>query len=128
MAELSEKPPSELRQNAKTANLARNKGHIKRNPKLKEAVVVEDGAFVTDGVTIPFRLYRPKDSATPAPCAVFYHGGGWIIGSVDEDDIYCRMIVRDLGHIVISFEYRMSPEHTFPTPVDDCYNSLLWVR
>jgi acetyl esterase/lipase len=127
MAELSGKSMAELRQLARKANLARNAGYLKRNSDLRDAVAVEDSAFVAEDITISLRIYRPRGADAPTPCAVFYHGGGWIIGSVDEDDIFCRMIVRDLGHVVISVEYRLAPESPFPIPVDDCYKSLLWV-
>jgi hypothetical protein len=127
MAELAGKQPAELRQSAKDVNAGRNRGYIQRNPLLESAVDVQNSDFVTDGVTIPIRIYHPKNSAGPAPAAVYYHGGGWIIGSIEEDDIFCRMIVRDLGHVVVSVEYRMAPECVYPIAVDDSYGALLWV-
>jgi acetyl esterase len=92
-----------------------------------EVEVAHHELGVTDG-KIAIRRYWRKDSSAPAPAAVFYHGGGWIMGSLPADDIFCRMIARDLGHVVLSVDYRLAPEHPYPTPVNDCYEAYVWVR
>ena len=96
---------------------------------LKNLVVTEDDEIdVDDGTRIAVRIYRPKEyDGKVLPAAVFYHGGGWRVGSIQGDDWLCRMIVRDSKHVVVSVEYRLAPEHPFPTPVNDAYAGFLWV-
>ena len=75
---------------------------------------------------IPVRLYDPG-TAAPAPCLVFLHGGGWVLGNVQGYDGVCRRLARDGGFRVLSVDYRLAPEHKFPIPLDDCLAALRWV-
>lgn len=75
------------------------------------------------GGSLPARLYRPSDSSLARhgrlPCVVFYHGGGWVVGSVDSHDDLCRRIANASGSAVVSVEYRLAPEHKYPAAADD---------
>jgi cation diffusion facilitator CzcD-associated flavoprotein CzcO/acetyl esterase/lipase len=73
------------------------------------------------------RIYVP-DREGPMPVVVFYHGGGWIAGSLDLADAPCRQLADQLGAIVVSAHYRLAPEHPFPAATDDTYAALCWVR
>ena len=67
---------------------------------------------------IRVRVYRP--SAAPAlPILVWFHGGGWVIGSLETHDNLCRLLCDDAGAIVVSVDYRLAPETKFPGAVDD---------
>lgn len=69
------------------------------------------------------RLYRP--SAEPdLPVVVFFHGGGWVTGTLDSHDLLCRLIARESGCAVVSVDYRLAPEFPFPTPLEDCYAAV----
>jgi len=70
------------------------------------------------------RVLLPK--AKPTALVVFYHGGGWVIGGIDESDIIARFMVDDTGAGVVLVDYRLAPEHPFPAPLEDCYDALLW--
>jgi acetyl esterase/lipase len=70
------------------------------------------------------RVLLPK--AKPTALIVFYHGGGWVIGGIDESEIIARFMVDDTGAGVVLVDYRLAPEHPFPAPVEDCYDALLW--
>lgn len=72
------------------------------------------------------RLYRAT-AAAAAPVMVFFHGGGWCIGSVQSHDGLCRHLALLSGCNVVSVEYRLAPEHPFPAPLDDCYTATRWV-
>ena len=79
---------------------------------------------------IPARHYRPDAHAaeagrTPA-ILVFYHGGGYTIGSIDSHDAQCRLICRDGGVHVLSIGYRLAPEHKFPAGVVDAFAAYRW--
>jgi acetyl esterase len=78
---------------------------------------------------IPLRLYRGTqlDPTAPQPALVYYHGGGWVLGSLDSHDGVCREIARRTGITVISVDYRLGPEHLFPAAVDDAMAAACWV-
>ena len=74
------------------------------------------------------RLIRPVDRPVqPGPALLWIHGGGYIVGLAAQDDALCRLYARRTGAIVASVDYRLSPEHPFPTPLDDCYEALRWL-
>lgn len=73
------------------------------------------------------RLYRPSGSSSPAPGLVWIHGGGYVIGSAAQDDRLCRDWADRLGVVVAAAEYRLAPEHPYPTPLEDCYQVLTWL-
>lgn len=83
-----------------------------------------------DGRSIRARLYQPvaPSRAEPMPALVYYHGGGFTVGSVDTHDALCRMFARDAQCAVLSVDYRLAPEHKFPTAVDDAADALRWLH
>lgn len=87
---------------------------------------VRDYAFDGPHGDVPVRVYRP-DVETPAPTLVFYHGGGWTLGTLDSADDLCRNLARRVGGVVVSVDYRLAPEHPFPAGLDDAYAALGWV-
>jgi acetyl esterase len=89
---------------------------------------VVDRTIPGPGGEIPVRIYTPKGASSGAlPCLVYYHGGGWVIGTLDTTDAICRAVANRAGCKVVSVDYRLAPEHKFPAPVDDCYAALKWV-
>jgi len=76
------------------------------------------------------RLYRPAVPA-PAPAVIVYHGGGfWMAGGQTMRtlaDPLCRRLVAHLGAVVLAVDYRLAPEHKYPTPVQDCFTALRWI-
>ncbi|MBR8040516.1 alpha/beta hydrolase [Burkholderia cenocepacia] len=83
-----------------------------------------------DGRTIGARLYLPvaPSLAEPLPALVYYHGGGFTVGSVDTHDALCRMFAHDAQCAVLSVGYRLAPEHRFPTAVNDADDALQWLH
>jgi acetyl esterase len=73
------------------------------------------------------RRYRPADPAGPLPALVYFHGGGFVVGSLDLYHADCRRIAAEVGAVVVSVDYRLAPEHPFPAPLEDCYSALVWV-
>ena len=76
---------------------------------------------------IPIRIYYPTESATPLPAIMYFHGGGWVIGSLETHDEQCRSMANATEAIVISVDYRLAPEHPFPAAPNDCYTATCWV-
>jgi acetyl esterase len=82
-----------------------------------------------DGPAGPLRVrvYRPLEpSCGPRPLAVFMHGGGWVVGSLDSHDPLCRALCVRGGAVVVSVDYRLAPEHRFPAAPDDCEAAARW--
>lgn len=77
---------------------------------------------------VRLRLYRPKAINPGAPVLLWMHGGGLIIGSPEQNDRAMFHIVRHAECVVVSVDYRLAPNHPFPTPLDDCYAALKWVH
>jgi acetyl esterase len=71
------------------------------------------------------RIYRPKDGLPAA--LVYFHGGGWVVGSLESADATCRALTNRSRCVVISIDYRLAPEHKFPAAVDDAYAATRWV-
>ena len=78
-----------------------------------------------DADGVPVRVYRPRPDEG-LPIFVVLHGGGWVIGNVEEYDRTARQLANASGAIVVSVDYRSSPEHPFPAPLDDCWRALQW--
>jgi acetyl esterase len=78
-----------------------------------------------DADGVPVRVYRPAPDPN-LPILVVFHGGGWVIGNVEQYDATARQLANASGAIVVSVEYRLSPEHPFPAPLDDCFAALQW--
>lgn len=78
---------------------------------------------------IALRLYWPEaaNSLKDLGLLVAYHGGGWVMGSLNTYDNFCRYLCKYGEAIIISVEYRLAPEHKFPVAVDDSYAALSWV-
>jgi acetyl esterase len=70
---------------------------------------------------VGMRLYRPQGSSASdvLPCLIFAHGGGWVFGDLDTHDHLARSLANAAGCAVLSVDYRLAPEHVFPTAVDD---------
>ena len=76
---------------------------------------------------IPVRIYTPAVGAGPFPAFVYFHGGGWVIGTLDMSDGRCRYLCVDGGCVVVSVDYQLAPEAKFPLPLEECYAVTDWV-
>jgi acetyl esterase len=76
------------------------------------------------GAAIAGRLYLP--AAKPPALIVYYHGGGWTFGSIETHDGPLRSFANLTGAAVLSIDYRLAPEHPYPTPFEDAYTALSW--
>ena len=78
------------------------------------------------GVETPARLYRPSGKVGPLPIMVFVHAGGYVFGSIETHDSFCRLMCSGAECLVLSFDYRLSPEHKFPAAHEDSHAALCW--
>jgi acetyl esterase len=78
-----------------------------------------------DGHGLPARLYAPSDEKLPV--LLYFHGGGFTIGSVATHDVLCRQLSHLAGCAVVSVDYRLAPEYKFPTAANDAWDALQWL-
>jgi len=100
------------------------------NPEPPELKSVAPLAIPAPHGSIPGRIYTPnklRQTDGLAPCLVFFHGGGWVIGDLDTHDVVCRKLADEGQLIVISIDYRRAPEHKFPAAVDDAITATAWI-
>ncbi|KAJ6113290.1 esterase [Penicillium sp. IBT 18751x] len=89
-----------------------------------------------EGGNITIRIFEPAvkhdDQGQPLKRAAYvnFHGGGWVFGGLNTDHDYCKRLVHALDGemVVFDVDYRLSPEHRFPVPVDDCWTAFNWIR
>lgn len=85
---------------------------------------VEDRRIPGPAGEIPVRIYRPEGAPSGLVC--FFHGGGFVLCSLETHDELCRTLCRDSAAVVVSVDYRLAPEHRYPAAADDCYAALAW--
>jgi acetyl esterase/lipase len=86
-----------------------------------------DVEVITLGSGVGVRLFRPAGVPEPAPALLWIHGGGYVMGTAQQDDALCRRFSRKLGITVASVDYRLAPEHPYPAALEDCYSALTWL-
>ena len=106
------------------------KGRVVTNPEPPELKSVQPLAIPSPHGSIPARIYTPmrlRRTNGLAPCLVFFHGGGWVIGDLDSHDVVCRKLADEGQLVVISVDYRLAPEHKFPAAVEDAITATRWI-
>jgi len=77
---------------------------------------------------LSLRVYAPLEMArSPAPGLVYFHGGGWVAGSLETHDGLCRRLCEASGYRIVAVDYRLAPEHPFPAGLTDCLTALNWI-
>jgi acetyl esterase len=87
--------------------------------------VARDVTIRVRDTTIRGRLYRDSEDGV-LPLVVYYHGGGWLLGSIDSHDVTTRLLAKASGCAVLSVDYRRGPEHRFPAAVEDAVDAVRW--
>jgi acetyl esterase len=93
---------------------------------IQEVARVEDRTIPGPARPIPVRVYWPENGKN-LPALVYYHGGGWVIGDLDSWDRTLRALTNASGCVVISVDYRLAPEHKFPSAVEDADAAVRYV-
>jgi len=111
--------PTEVREriNAKILAITAEKPEVRS---------VSDITITQDGQATPLRIYTPNESEH-LPIILFIHGGAWVAGNLDTHDNMARYLCREVQALVVSVGYQNSPEGKFPLPLEQCYDSLLWI-
>jgi acetyl esterase len=93
---------------------------------LQEVARVEDLTIPGPAQPIPIRVYWPE-TGIKLPALVYYHGGGWVFGSLDGVDRSCRALANASGCVLVSVDYRLAPEHKFPAAVEDADAAVRYI-
>lgn len=81
-----------------------------------------------DGGEMLVKIYEPvKRSNDKLPAMLWIHGGGFVMGHPDMDDLLCERFVQTANCVVVSVDYRLAPEHPYPAAIEDCYAGLVWM-
>ena len=92
-----------------------------------DLAVVRDMSIDGPAGPIALRVFDAAETRTPGPVVLFFHGGGFVIGSIDTHAAFCAEVSRQLGLPVVSVEYRLAPEAPWPAAPDDCTVATRWV-
>jgi acetyl esterase len=122
MAEIGVKPLTGL--TAQEARAQRTATRQRPAPGPEVGAVTED-AVPAEGGTVPVRIFSP--AGAPRALIVYYHGGGWVLGTLDEFDALARHLVSRTGATVVLVDYRLAPEHRYPVAAQDAWTALRWV-
>ena len=103
---------------------------MSRTPKTPPDMLIENKHIPSqDGQgDVRVRVYKRRASQEPSPVLLWLHGGGYVIGNPEMDDLRCAEYVRQLGITVVSVDYRYAPKHPFPAGLDDSYTALKWAQ
>jgi acetyl esterase len=123
MAELASPPVTALTPQAARALMEAESRSLGAMPRVGR---VEDRTIPGPAGEIRVRVTTP-DGDGPLPALVYFHGGGWVVGSIATHDALCREITNAAGVAVVSVDYRLAPEHPFPAAVEDAYAATAWV-
>ena len=92
-----------------------------------EVASVENRTLDTGEGAVRVRVFTPEADG-PMPIMMYFHGGGYVKGSLDDSDAFCRRLARTTGNVVVSVDYRLTPEHPYPAALDDAYACSLWAN
>ena len=121
MAAEGHRPLHEMAPQDARAMMAAIRGHAAPVPRM---AAVRDARVRVSGGYVPIRVLTPGGS--PRAVIVYYHGGGWVLGGLDDFDTLGRQLAQRTGSVVVLADYRLAPEYRFPTAVDDSWAALRW--
>ncbi|MCC7281749.1 MAG: alpha/beta hydrolase [Acetobacteraceae bacterium] len=91
------------------------------------SIRTHDRLVTTPGHQVPVRVYQPAGAPGLLPGVIYLHGGGFMMGDLDSSDTNAWGLCDGTGSVVVSVDYRLTPEHPFPAAFDDCYGVLVWL-
>ncbi|MEQ9470655.1 MAG: alpha/beta hydrolase fold domain-containing protein, partial [Roseitalea porphyridii] len=96
------------------------------NRPAPSSIAIEDQVVASDP-PVNVRVYRPEGPAGPCPCIIYMHGGGFMLGDLDSSDSIAWGFAEGTGAVVVSVDYRLTPENPYPAGIEDCRAVLLAV-
>lgn len=105
-------------------------GAAQLQPSLTSTETVDISDKIITGIDdneLRLRIYKPAHQDTELPVLLWIHGGGYILGSIEDNDHLCVRVVETANCVVVSVDYRLAPEYPYPAPLEDCYSALAWI-
>ena len=97
-------------------------------PKIPGVVEHDEQVEMRDGHKITCRIHKPETAPSGgSPLFVMFHGGGWCIGGLENEELQCRLLASKLGMTCVNVDYRLAPEWKFPNGPHDCIDATKWV-
>ncbi len=90
-------------------------------------MAVDDRTLACGHGGVPVRVYRPAGAAVVASCIIYSHGGGFMKGDLDSSDNFAWGLAEETASVVVSVDYRLTPEHPFPAAFDDVYGTVCYI-
>ncbi|KAI1865282.1 uncharacterized protein JN550_008330 [Neoarthrinium moseri] len=115
--------PRNLPPGTKTCGLSRERDEIRPQHGL---TIEEFEINARDGYPIRLRTYRKQACHDALPLLLYMHGGGYVTGSLETDDVPLRAVALHVDVMIVSVEYRLAPEHKFPVGFEDCFDIVRW--
>ncbi|TSI05225.1 alpha/beta hydrolase [Lysinibacillus sp. BW-2-10] len=122
----NQQPPLHTMTPAEVRKLRATTKKVNLPTNVNLSTITDQWITVRDGEQIKIRLYTPIGEG-PFPVIIYYHGGGWVLNSIETSDASCQMLASMTNSIVVSVDYRLAPEYKFPIPMYDAYDAFLWV-
>ena len=95
---------------------------------IPSGIRITDHIVKSNGAEIKVREYAPESIGNIYPAVVYFHGGGWVIGSIETHEAFTGFLAKELKAKIFSVDYRLAPEHPFPIPLVDCEAAFNWVK
>ena len=95
---------------------------------LPSGVKTTDHIIKSNSAEIKVREYSPESIGNIYPAVVYFHGGGWVFGSIETHEAFTGFLAKELKAKVFSVDYRLAPEHPYPIPLEDCEAAFNWVK
>lgn len=111
----------------RTIITARTLPALRALTKLTGSARRPDAEVISVDSDVSVHVFRPASARPGTPALLWIHGGGMVLGDAAQDSRFCRRVADELDIVVVSVEYRLAPEHPFPTPLEDCYTALQWL-
>jgi acetyl esterase len=107
------------------AEQLRARAELPKDPNvIVEHLVLSGGSGSSD---LAIRIYTPARRTTLLGALLFFHGGGYVLGTLDNEELRCVHFAARVNCVVVSPDYRLAPEHPFPAAFEDCYRTLSWL-
>lgn len=130
-AALSGFPVGDIWQDLALTRIFLNETQARLNAAMPEINTVDSKDYLLPAAVnspeLMVRVYNPINPSGALPAMLWMHGGGYVMGSVDQDDYLVRSLVEAVGCVMVSVDYRLAPENPFPAPLEDCYKALKWL-
>jgi len=111
-------------------DLTWSRGLLSNPPSKKSEDVLTTNCMIPrgDGDEMLVKIYEPaKREQDKLPAMLWIHGGGFVMGHPDMDDVLCERFVETANCVVVSIDYRLAPKHPYPAAIEDCYTGLVWL-